>query len=186
MNIKTPNDLLDFMEHNIKYGYLGRNNKIYYHGDNDFDNDLVSNYVLESKEELLKNHCGNCFDQVEFERDWFINNGYEIKTIYEMVLLDYKNNYPVHSFLVYKDEDNSWCWFENADYNNRGIHKFNTFDELIKYQNEKYIELLKTFNISDLEIEKIIVTEFTKPISGIGFNEYINYCVDSKRISKVG
>ena len=179
-NINKPEELLDYMS-NIKYGYLGKNGKIYYQDDSNFNKDWFNQYVLENKEEFINNQCGTCFDQVEFERDWFINNNYSVKTFYEMVLLDYDNNYPTHSFLIYKD-NNKWCWFENADYNNRGIHKFDKLEELLEYQYNKYIELLKTFNISKEEINKIIITEFLKPKDNISAKEYIEYVTDSKRI----
>ena len=179
--IKTPEELLEFMTNNINYGYLGKNGRIYHYDDVDFDSDWYKYYVLESKDEILKNLHGNCFNQVELERFWFLKNNYEIKTIYEMVLLDYENKYPTHSFLVYKDNDN-WCWFEHADFQNRGIHKFKTFKELIDCQYKKYIEYLKTFNIKDEEIKKIIITEFSKPKENISASEYLNHVINSKRV----
>ena len=118
-DIKNPEELLNFMSNKINYGYLGKN-------DDNFNLDWYEQYILENKDDILNNLYGNCWDQVELERDWFLKNGYEIKTIFEMVKLDYDNIYPSHSFLVYKD-NNCWFWFENSDFNNRGIHKFNSF-----------------------------------------------------------
>ena len=181
-DIKTPEELLDFMSNNINYGYLGKNSRVYHYGDPDFDSDFYKQYILESSDELINNLHGNCYDQVEFEREWFLKNGYEIKTIYEMVKLDYDNIYPTHSFLVYK-YDNYWYWFENADYNNRGIHRFNTFDELLNYQYKKYIEALKTINITKEELKKIIMTEFDKPSTHISAKEYLNHVINSKILS---
>ena len=134
---------------------------------------------MQSPKDLLKTLYGNCFDQVEFERDWFLKNGYEIKTIFEMVNLEYENNYPTHAFLVYR-ENNYWYWFENTDFNNRGIHKFNTLEELLNYQYNKYIELLKTFNIKDSEIEKIVLTEFDKPKEHLFAEEYLEHVINAK------
>ena len=180
-DIKTPEELLNFMSKNIDYGYLGKNNRVYHYNDSDFDSEWYEQYILENSEELVNNSYGNCFDQVEFERDWFLKNGYEIKTIYEMVKLDYNNVYPTHSFLVYKDND-CWFWFENADFDNRGIHKFNTFEELLNYQYEKYVEFLKTFNITNEELERIIVTDFEKPKEHISAEEYLNHVINSRQI----
>ena len=181
-SIKNPLELLDFMSSNIKYGYLSKNGRLYYYDDEDFNSNWYNEYVLESSRDVFNNLCGNCFDQVEFERDWFLRNGYTIKTIFMMVLLPYKNNYPSHSFLIYK-EGSKWCLFENADYNNRGIFKFNTIIELIKYQYDKYLEYLKTFNISDEEIDNIIIREFQKPKSGIGAKEYLDFVINSSKIT---
>ena len=180
-DIKTPEELLNFMSKNIDYGYLGKNNRVYHYNDSDFDSEWYEQYILENSEELVNNSYGNCFDQVEFERDWFLKNGYEIKTIYEMVKLDYNNVYPTHSFLSYKDND-CWFWFENADFDNRGIHKFNTFEELLNYQYEKYVEFLKTFNITNEELERIIVTDFEKPKEHISAEEYLNHVINSRQI----
>lgn len=182
-NIKTPEELLDFMSNNIKYGYLGKNGKVYHYDDLNFNLDWYEQYILENKDDLLKNLCGNCWDQVEFERYWFLKNGYEIKTIYEMVKLNYDNNYPTHSFIAYKD-NNYWFWFENSDFVNRGIHKFDTFDALLNYQYKKYVDFLKTFNITDEELEKIIITEFNKPKDHISAEEYLNHVINSKQIDK--
>ena len=181
-NIKTPEELLNFMSNKINYGYLGKNGIVYHHDDSDFNSDWYEQYVLESKDDILENLYGNCWDQVELERYWFLKNGYEIKTIYEMVKLDYDNVYPTHSFLIYKDND-YWYWFEFADFNNRGIHKFDTYDELLNYQYKKYIELLKTFNIANDEVEKIIITEFDKPKEHISAEEYLHYVIGSKKIN---
>ncbi len=180
-DIKTPEELSNFMSKNIDYGYLGKNNRVYHYNDSDFDSEWYEQYILENSEELVNNSYGNCFDQVEFERDWFLKNGYEIKTIYEMVKLDYNNVYPTHSFLAYKDND-CWFWFENADFDNRGIHKFNTFEELLNYQYEKYVEFLKTFNITNEELERIIVTDFEKPKEHISAEEYLNHVINSRQI----
>ena len=180
--IKTPEELLNFMSNNINYGYLGKNGRIYQFDDIDYNSDWYNQYILENSEELLKNLCGNCWDQVELEREWFLKNGYEVETIYEMVKLDYENEYPTHSFLIYKDKNDEWCWFENADFNNRGIHRFNSFDDLLNYQYKKYVELLKTFNISNEEINKIIITKFNKPKEHISAEDYLNHTINSTRI----
>ena len=181
-DINTPEELLDFMSNNINYGYLGKNGRVYHYDDKDFDSSWYREYILENSDDLFTNLYGNCWDQVEFERDWFLKNGYEVKTIYEMVHLDYDNNYPSHSFLVFKDND-YWYWFENSDFNNRGIHKYNSFEELINDEYNRYINYLKTFNITDLELEKIIVREFDKPKEHISASEYLDFVINSKGVN---
>ena len=96
-----------------------------------------------------------------------------------MVKLPYENPYPTHTFLVFKD-NNKWHWLENADFQNRGIHEFNTIDDLINYQQEKYIELLKTFSIKDEELKNIILKEYEKPKSNISAKEFIEHVINSK------
>lgn len=180
--INTPEELLNFMSNNINYGYLGKSGRVYHFDDKDFNEKWYEEYVLEDSNDILDNLHGNCWDQVELEREWFIKHNYEIKTIYEMVDLDYENNYPSHSFLIFKNK-NIWNWFENSDFNNRGIHTFNSLHELIDYQYNKYLEYLREFNIKEEEIKKIILREFKKPKMGITAKEYLSYVTNSKKIN---
>ena len=43
-NIKTPEELLKFMSENIRYGYLGKNGKVYQQEAEDFDTELSGTY----------------------------------------------------------------------------------------------------------------------------------------------
>lgn len=177
--INSPYELLNFMSKNITYGYLGKSGRVYHWNDADFDDEWFDDYILQSEEDILRTLSGNCWDQVELERYWFDKNNYEIKTIYQMVKLDYNNNYPTHSFLIFRDKEGLWNWFENSDSENRGIHQFLSFDELLKYQYNKYLKLLRNLNILDDEINKIIFTEFTKPKSNITAADYLDFVISS-------
>lgn len=181
--INSPNKLLEFMSKNINYGYLGKSGRVYHYDYPDFNDKFFDEFILQNNKDILKTLYGNCWDQVELERYWFKKKGYEIKTIYEMVKLDYNNNYPTHSFLIFKDKDNNWNWFENSDFENRGIHRFNSIDELLKYQYDKYLKFLQNFNISDDEINKIIFTEFNEPVSNISASDYLEFVINSTPIS---
>lgn len=96
-----------------------------------------------------------------------------------MAKLKDSDDCPSHSFLVYKNkEDEGWNWFENSDYNNRGIHKFATLEELLKYQQGKYIEFLRTLNITEDELDCIIRKEFSKPKVNCRAREYLDWVID--------
>lgn len=179
--ITTPEELLDFMSKNIKYGYLTKNNMICHYEDKDFSVNWYDTYILENTEDILKTKVGTCFDQTEFEREWFIRNNYEIKTIYEQVLVPYENFFPVHSFLIYKTQE-KWNWFENSDSENRNIYSFDSLEKLLKYQYKCYVDLLYKYNITSQEVNKIIVTEFEKPKEHINAYSYIDFAINSKKI----
>lgn len=180
--IKTPVELFEFMVRNIEYGYLGKNGKVYHFDEENFFVSWEEEYILESASDILETTVGTCWDQVELQRYWFEANGYEVKTIYEMVALDYNNEYPTHSFLIFKDKDNCFCWFETSDSTNCGIHTFSTLEELLAYQYARYVDRLKTFSISKQELDAIIIREFEKPASHISAREYIDLVVCSKEI----
>ena len=52
-NIKTPEELLDFMSNNINYGYLGKNGRVYHYDDLDFNLDWYEQYILENKDDIF-------------------------------------------------------------------------------------------------------------------------------------
>lgn len=176
--ISTPEELLEWMK-NITYGYLGKN-KLHTYQEQDFNDVWYDEYMLSTPQEVIENKIGNCWDQTELERIWFIKHNYKVKTIYVMVNLPYENIYPTHSYLIYQDKDNSWNWFENSDFNNRGIYKKTTLEEIILFQLTKYKEFLKTFNIKDEELEKIIIKVYEKPDYHITAEEYIKHVINSK------
>ena len=180
-SVNTPSELLEFMNEKISYGYIGKNKKKYLFNDNNFNSDWFDNYILESPREVLSNKVGNCYDQVELERNWFIKHNYEIKTFYIMVEVNYVNNYPTHVFLVFK-ENNGWNLFESADYINRGIFKFGSINELIDNQFKKQIQLIKSIDSNFNCLDKIHVYEYNKPKYNINAKEFIDYCINAKRV----
>ncbi len=175
--IKTPNELLMFMD-KINYGYLSKSSKVYLNNDGDW----YLEYILESTSDILNTMTGNCFDQTELERDWFTKNNYYVETYFEMVNLNYKNVYPTHSFLIYKNNGN-WYLFEHADYENKGIYEFTSKEELLIFQMNNYISYLKNFNISDLELSKVILRKFERPKKHIDAKEYLDYVVNSEIVN---
>lgn len=186
-NIKTPEELLEFMSNNITYGIYGNDNKIYDLGTKEkedlFEYACKNHYGLSSPKKLLEHGYGHCWDQVELERDWFKKHGYEFKTFYIMFLLDYDNSYATHTYLVYK-KDNKYYYFENSDFNNRGIHEFNSYEEAVKYQREKHIEYNKSIgNKIDEEILKSLkIYEYENPKYGLNMKEFIDYVLSSKEV----
>ena len=98
-NIKTPEELMIFMDQYIKYGIHGIDGKDYIptYGDNEsnqkFQEASFSVYSFGGPSYILKYGLGHCWDQVELERDWFTKHHYECKTIYIWITLDYENSY---------------------------------------------------------------------------------------------
>ena len=173
-NIVTPEELLEFMNQYFSYGYLGKDGRLFVPTDIDFDDSWYLNYQLQSVNDILDTRIGNCFDMVEFEREWFSSHGYQNKTFFEMVKVDYINPYPMHSFLVYQ-KDNSWYLFEFSDTKHRGIFRFSGLSELLKYQRSNYVSILKENNILEEKLESIVIKEYDKLHRGISAEEYLNH-----------
>ena len=179
--INTPEELFDFMNKNIVYGYLGKDKKIHTEEDNDI---WEEEYILETKDDILEYKIGNCWDQVELERDWFKEHNYEFETIYHQVMLNYNNPYPTHTMLIYKDND-EWCWFENAWESEKGIHRFKTKNDLLKCEYKKYIEMLKIYGINNEELDKIRYFVYDEPKSNISAKMFIKHTINGKMLTEV-
>lgn len=174
-NINSPEELLDFMNNNFSYGYVDFAGGIH----DNFDVDWINDYCLQIDDDLLKNKVGCCFDAVEFERLWFKKHNYEFITIFEMVKLDYLNNYPMHAFLIYK-RDNKWHYFEWADGSNQGIFSFTSFCDVVEYQYKHYLDVLDNLNIKDEEKNKVIRYVYDEPNARCNGAEYLKFVVNGE------
>ena len=179
-NVKNPNELLEFMDKNIKYGIYGTDKVVYDKWDtsinSEFQKACQTKYVLCDAKRLLKYGYGICWDQVELERDWFINNDYECKTFFIWFCFSTSNNYVTHTYLVYKDKKTEkYCYFEHSDDANKGIKEFDSYKDAILYQMEKHIDCNR--NVGNLINEDVLshlqVYEFEIKKYGCSQREYI-------------
>lgn len=172
-DVKTPEELLSFMDI-IEYGYKTLDGKEFGSwNESEFEENIL-NWTLSSPERLLSVKLGHCFDQVELERDWFLKHNYKIKTYFMMFLLEEKNDYPTHTFLTYEN-NGKWYLFEHADYYNRGIHEFNTIDELLESAMKRQIEYAEA---TDEIANTLKIIEYSQPAYNITFMEFINSIID--------
>lgn len=178
-DINRPEELLNFMVQNFNYGYLSNDGNLHYPSDSDFDSSWFTTYILQSNEDLLKSKVGNCFDAVEFERSWFKKHNYEFVTIFEMVKLNYFNNYPMHTFLIYKS-DNKWHYFEWADGSNQGIFSFTSLFDAVAYQYKHYLGVLDNLNVKSEEKNKVIRYVYDKLATRCNAVEYLKFVVKGK------
>lgn len=176
--IKTPEDLLKFMEENINYGFVSKNNEIYKDPNSKKWNDNWYNEcIVQDGNSLLQTRYGTCYDQVELERKWFSENNYKFKTIFLCFKIDKPNNLPTHTFLIY-EKDNKYYWFEHAYSNYKGIHEFNSEEQLIDYVKNMFLEFaIKTNNVTLKDKKYIIDFEYNKPKNNIDVKEYLNHVI---------
>lgn len=188
-NIKTPEELYNFMDKYIEYGLHGTNGIDYSpdgteESNQEFQYACQKHYGLASPDYLLTYKLGHCWDQVELERDWFTKHNYRVKTIFIWFLFDYDNSYSTHTYLIYEDQE-GYSLFEHADYFNRGIHHFKTYEDALKWQKERHIESNKRHGneINDEIISHIHIFEYEKPNYGINDQEFLDYVLNSKDIT---
>ena len=173
--IKNPDELFLYMKNNIKYGFVGRNNKkIYSSSDSDWGlGDFPKEeYYLQSPKELLQSKHGLCWDQTELERFWFSKNNYNFKTFVLMFDDELSRERPAHTFLVY-ESDGKWNWFENSlSKEINGVKQFDNFEDLIQNVKSDILGgLIK--NKDDKNIEEPSLYEYSLPNYGCGVEEFM-------------
>ena len=167
------NEIMESMA-GIEYGFLDENGNNIINDTKKWDEEFFEFYFLQSYEELLKTKCGVCFDQVEFERYIFNKNNVEVKTYF---IVTYDNDMlPSHTFLTY-EKNKKYYWFEHSWGIYRGIHEYNSLQDLLKDVKEKFINFNKTSKDAETSIY-----EYSIPPKHLSCMEFYNHCESSKKI----
>lgn len=149
--INNPYELLRFMS-DIQYKWMDKNGILH----SQLLPEMYSNYSMMSPSDVVKTMCGICVDQCELERFWFSNNNYEFRILkIEIIRGDCS---PGHIFLMYKD-NGKYYWFENAWYDERGIHEYDDYEQLMSDVKEKFI---KQNQIDENELVNLNITDWPK------------------------
>ena len=127
--LKTPEDLMKYMDKNIKYGWI----------DNDGNKhiDTLENfrekYRTSSIDEILDTGIATCigqaklikyfFDKMNIENKLYCHRAYEKDD-------NFNEKVKMHCFVLFK-KDNLWYWFEHSMDPVKGIHPFNDIDSAL-------------------------------------------------------
>ena len=168
-DIKTPQDILDFMNENIKYGWLDINNEEHIGNMKNFRR----LYRTSTLDEVLKHGIGTCIEQVFLMKNLLDKINIPCKMfctrIYEGK--DFNNldeEEHMHCFLLYYDKDKVFQ-IEHPNWERIGIYEFNSELDAINEINDYYIKLA--------EGKARPVTQFYEVMPNLSFkefNEYIN------------
>lgn len=171
-DLKTPNDLMDFMNINIEYGWVDKQG-------NEHINNLKGfreNYRISSIDEMLETGLGTCIEQAKMIKCFFDKMGFENK-LYCHRRYETEENFDkdvrMHCFVLFKYNDN-WYHFEHSNRPKRGIHKYESV--------ESAIEKITCGFEEHGDIRKL--TEIDSIPSGLTFkefNDFVNEFDNSKR-----
>jgi len=179
--LKTPPDLLDFMDDNIKYGFVNKNGKKYFEQNEEWSRDWYNECIVQSGEGLLQTNCGTCWDQVELARKWFSEHGYKFKTIFMWFGIQEPSDYPTHTFLAF-NKDNKWYWFEHSFEAYKGIFEFSSLAILIDDVKSKLFKFAIDSGVATGKDESLIKSyEYKKPERNLGVNDYLNHILIKER-----
>ena len=168
-NIKTPQDVLEFMKDNIKYGWLDINNEKHIGNMKNFRR----LYRTSTLDETLKYGIGTCIEQVWLMKSLLdeinIPNKMFCTRIYEgKDFNDLEAEEHMHCFILYY-YDNKVFQIEHPNWEKVGIYEFDLEEIAIKEINDYYVKMA--------EGKSRPVTEFYEVQPNLSFkefNEYIN------------
>lgn len=179
-SIKTPQELMQFLDNNIQYGVIDKNgNKLFDSNSERFQQTCFEDWILRSPEQIISNQVGHCYDQVEIERYWFKLNNYEFKTFWISAYQPgIENSGFSHTYLVYKN-GSKWHLFEHADYSNKGIFEFLELNAAVKWQANNQIKYATGVVKPKFNYE-VCIKEYTTPPLNINMQQYLQHIEQSK------
>jgi len=169
-DIKTPEDILEYMRNNIKYGWLDIN------GDEHIGNmkNFRKLYRTSSIKETLMHGIGTCIEQVYLMSSLLnklnIPNKMYCTRIYEGK--DFNNleaEEHMHCFVLYFMNGKVYQ-IEHPNWEKIGIYEFEDEDKAIDEINDYYVKMAGG--------KSRPVTEFFEVIPNISFKEFNNYIND--------
>ena len=166
-DIKTPEDVLEYMKSNIRYGWLDKDNNEHLSTMKGFRRE----YRTSSLEEVLNHKLGCCIEQVYLMKYLLIKINIPCKMfctrIYEGS--DFNNldeEEHMHCFILYYLNDKVYH-MEHPNWEKIGIYEYNNEVEAIKTINDYYV------NLSSGKSRP--VTEFYEVKPNLSFKDFNNY-----------
>jgi len=174
-DIKTSEQLLNFLTSAIKYGFV--------FGDKKFTEpinfeDMKKFYQLKFGNDLINSEYGLCWDAVELERLFFEKMHIENKSFFIEAFGNGKNEGPTHAFILFK-KDNKIQWFEYTWEKYRGIHDYKTEKEALKDIASKHVY----FHFGSKQKNKFVVYEYQKITEPLNPAQFIKHCYSGEKIS---
>jgi hypothetical protein len=172
--ITTPNELMDYMNINIEYGWIGNNGNKHI---NNLDG-FRESYITSSLDEIINTGLGTCIEQAKMIKAFFDRLGIENK-LYCHRSYETEENFDkevrMHCFILFK-YNNSWFHFEHSNQPKRGIHEYKSIEIAIENITSGFEEH------GDIRT----LTEIDGIPSGLSFKEFNQYVnkFDNKKLRK--
>lgn len=166
-DIKTPEDVLTFMNENIEYGWVDINEEKHIKSMKNFR----KIYKTSSVKETISTGLGTCIEQVNLMHELLnrinVPNKMFCTRVYEgSDFNDLESEEHMHCFILYY-LNNKVYQLEHPNFERIGIYKFENEDYAIKSINDYYEKMANGASRP--------VTEFYEVPVGLSFKEFNNY-----------
>ena len=151
----------------IEYGWVDKNGDIHRRAKKSF---FLKNYHFQSIDETLGYKVGTCWEQVELARYYLEKEDIHVDSYF--IMYDDESKIARHTIAIASLYGKYW-WIENA-WKARGNYSFFDSPEDIL---AKVIELYpRMYKIENFDYEKIEIYKYSKPIAGLSFEDFTEYC----------
>lgn len=136
LKIQTPEELMEYLDNNISYGWIDRNGKKYI---NTLSH-VRENYRTGTINEIFETGLVTCAEDAKLIKYCLDRLGYETK-LYCHRAYETEENFDqtvkMHCFVLFK-KDNYWYHFEHSMTPIKGIHKYDTIEEALNWITSKW------------------------------------------------
>jgi len=157
----------------IEYGWVDRNGEIHRKAKKTF---FLNNYHLQSIDETLGYKVGTCWEQVELARYYLEKEDVHVDSYF--IMYDDDSKIARHTIAVANLYGKYW-WVENAWKKLGNYTFFDSPEEIL----DKLIELYpRMYKIENFDYDKIEIYKYSKPMVGLSFEEFTEYCRNQDEI----
>ena len=181
-SVKTPQQLMQFLNNNFEYGVVDNNGNKHCDSNSDIFQEVCNNqWKMRSVKQMLEDGVGHCYDQVEIERKWFEDNGYEVKTFWISAYQEgVENSGFSHTYLLFADGE-KWLLFEHSDFANRGIFEFETVEAAIRWQAGKQVAFAEKI-VKSQQGYSVCIKQYQKPPIGVNMDQFLDFVEKSTNV----
>lgn len=158
----------------IKYGWIDSKGIIHSH----INEGLAKNFCFQSPDKLKKTRVGICWETAELTRSELLLNNIKCNSYFFVIP---NGKFYCHSIIV-ANVDNKYYWIENSFINCKGIHEFDSMDEIFKTIIDKFNLIV---NDNNVDKSKIKIYEYDTPNFGIGCVLFYFHCFRGKKIKNI-
>lgn len=174
LKIMTPEELMDFLDNNISYGWIDNNGKKYI---NTLSH-VRENYRTSTIDEIFKTGLVTCAEDAKLIKYCLERLGYETK-LYCYRAYETEENFDqtvkMHCFVLFRKDD-CWYHFEHSMTPIKNIYKYDTTSEALKWITSKW-------NKNERQLAEI--DDIPEHLTFKELNQYIN-SFDNENLNQRG
>lgn len=156
----------------IKYGWHDKKNNVYL---NLKDGNFRKKYKMQKTKNIINSGYAICWEMCELQRRFFHKHNIKSKTIFAFLS---NSKGECHTFSIFYLNDKCY-WFEASWKRQKGIHEFNSLDEILEFYRNNFGDFTKKKYNED----NIIFYEYKRPLFRYSCNLFYLHCRLGKKIS---